>query len=563
MSQANNNLESALSEKGAKVLILGTGIAGLCAALKLADHVPVLLVSKLEPQEGATRYAQGGIASVWSKTDTIEDHKNDTLLAGAGLCNEEIVDLCVREGPHRVEELIQWGVPFARRSDGIEAVEDPAEVFDLHREAGHGKRRILHAQDTTGLAIQTALLKQAFEHPRIQILSHHMAVNLVTEGKVYRKWGHVTEPFRQGQIGRCLGAYLLNIKNGSIHAVAAAATILATGGAGKVYLYTSNPDVATGDGIALAYREGARVSNMEFMQFHPTCLYHPLAKSFLISEALRGEGALLKNLQGSEFVSRYHPKGSLAPRDIVARAIDFELKRTGDEHVLLDATHIPAAQLIEKFPNIYRTCLKYGIDMTTQPIPVVPAAHYMCGGVTVDAWGQTSVEGLYAIGEVACTGLHGANRLASNSLLEGVVFAHRTAEHIWTHWEEFQRNLRVIDSKGLPAWETGQAVAVDEQIDIAALWQEIRTLMWNYVGIARSNRRLEMAKRRLELFEEEVNRYYWNFLLTQDLVELRNILTVAQLIVQSAMYRKESRGLHYTVDYPEKNDRFYQMDTVL
>lgn len=528
------------------VLILGTGIAGLSAALKLAKFGKVVLVCKDEALEGASRYAQGGIASVWSAGDSFEEHTRDTLSAGAGLCKEEVVDLCVREGPARIRELIELGVAFTRTND------QHPDAYDLHREGGHGKRRILHADDLTGWAIVSALYERVKENPNIEILTHHMAVDLITDAKALN-------PRKAKSGNRCLGAYLLDTQQGKIFAQAADVTLLAAGGAGKIYLYTSNPDTATGDGIAMAHRAGARVANLEFMQFHPTCLYHPNAKNFLISEALRGEGAVLRRCDGYEFMKDHHPLGSLAPRDIVARAIDIEMKRTGEKYVHLDATSIPSNSLKFKFPNIYDTCLRFGIDITSQPIPVVPAAHYTCGGVLVDTDGQSTLENLYAIGEVACTGLHGANRLASNSLLEAVVFADRTAQSA-------ARKLGYSnspDSPRLPQWDSGTAVPLEESIDIAANWLEIRTLMWNYVGIVRSDRRLERARRRLEILKTEVNQYYWGYLLTRDLVELRNLLHVADLTVQCASLRKESRGLHYTVDYPETRDEFYRRDTVL
>jgi len=550
-----------------RILILGSGIGGLSAALKFAPQCDVILATKAEPEEGSTRYAQGGIASVWSKEDSFEEHKQDTHVAGAGLCNETIVDLCVREGPARVRELIELGVEFTRSHDeqghgpGTEKV-DPTEAFDLHREGGHSQRRILHADDLTGWAIEKALLEKARNHPNIRILDHHAAIDLITEAKVQPRSRHQT-----ARPGRCLGAYVLEEKSGRVLTIAADLTILATGGAGKVYLYTSNPSTATGDGIAMAHRAGAKVANMEFMQFHPTCLFHPAARNFLISEALRGEGAVLRNCAGREFMQKHHPLASLAPRDIVARAIDLEMKRTGDKHVLLDATHIPAEELIRKFPNIRETCLKFGIDITTTPIPVVPACHYTCGGVLVDAGARTSVEGLYAVGEAACTGLHGANRLASNSLLEAVVFAHQA----YLDGLPRAQALAAVRAKAgesavpppLPEWDTGRAVQIEEQIDIAATWLEIRSLMWNYVGIVRSDRRLERALRRLELLKEEINRDYWDYLLTVDLIELRNLVTVAELIVRCAMSRKESRGLHYTVDHPEKDDRNFRRDSVI
>lgn len=535
-----------------RVLILGTGIAGLSAALKFAKKCKVIVVSKADRAEGATRYAQGGIASVWSKQDSFEEHKKDTLVAGSGLCDPKIVDICVTEGPARVQELIDLGVEFTRANVAPDSAADPTEVFDLHREGGHGQRRILHADDLTGWAIEKALLDQIAKNPQIEVLENHVGIDLITEGKLLKK-----------KPGKCLGAYILDITTGEVLTIAADITLLATGGAGKVYLYTSNPDTATGDGVAMAYRAGAKVANLEFMQFHPTCLYHPSARTFLISEALRGEGAILKTIAGDPFMNRYHPMASLAPRDIVARAIDMEIKRTGDKHVLLDCSAISEENLRKKFPNIYETCREFGIDITLEPIPVVPAAHYSCGGVKVDQYAQTTIEALYAVGEVACTGLHGANRLASNSLLEAVVFAHRAVEHALPLLQSNQTEKTKIPHKRLPEWDTGHAVELEEQIDIAANWLEIRHLMWNYVGIVRSNRRLERAQRRIQLLKDEVNAYYWDFLLTRDLIELRNLLTVADLTVRSALLRKESRGLHYTVDFPHKDEKLGIKDTVL
>jgi len=536
-----------------QVLILGTGIAGLSAALKFASQgAEVTLACKADPAEGATRYAQGGIASVWSQQDSFEEHERDTIKAGAGLCDPKVVEICVKEGPERVRELIDWGVQFTRRHDSDSNASDPADVFDLHREGGHGKRRILHADDLTGWEIERALLEQISRSPRIRLLEDQVAIDLITEGKLFKRWRRP---------GRCLGAYLLDSKTGAIRTQAADITVIATGGAGKVYLYTSNPDTATGDGIAMAHRAGARVANLEFIQFHPTCLYHPGARTFLISEALRGEGAVLRNLRGEAFMENHHPMASLAPRDIVARAIDFEMKRTGDRHVLLDCSAIPAEEFRIKFPNIHQTCLKFGIDPTEQPIPVVPAAHYTCGGILTDENARTTVEGLYAVGEAACTGLHGANRLASNSLLEAVVFAHRAVQHALSQATTFTSPPDVPGP--LPEWDHGHAVAAEEGIDIAATWLEIRTLMWNYVGIVRNNRRLERAKRRLEMLRTEVNTIYWNHLLTRDLIELRNLLTVASLIVDCAISRKESRGLHFTLDYPDRDDVHFLRDTVI
>lgn len=556
------------------VLILGTGIAGLSSALKFAQEgsaegreIRVTLVCKSEAAEGATRWAQGGIAAVWSKEDSFEQHKQDTFVSGADLCNEAIVDICVREGPERVRELIELGVEFTKAetirpksADGSDLPIDPAEAFDLHREGGHGQRRILHAADLTGWAIEKALLAQAALNPRISILEYHCAIDLITEGKVSHS---AKAP------GRCLGAYVLNSRTGHVETLSADITVLATGGAGKVYLYTTNPDTATGDGIAMAYRAGAKVANLEFIQFHPTCLFHPSARTFLITEALRGEGAILRNLAGEAFMDRQHELGSLAPRDIVARGIDVEMKRTGDKHVLLDCSTIPAEKLRTHFPNIYETCLGYGIDITAEPVPVVPATHYTCGGVVVDENGRTDIPGLYALGEVSCTGLHGANRLASNSLLEAVVFAHRVFLDGVNEIEKNtrRRNQREGKDRALPAplpdWSVGPAVEIEEQIDIAATWHEVRSIMWNYVGIVRSNHRLQRARRRLAILKDEINGYYWSHLLTRDLIELRNLVAVADLIVTCAEARKESRGLHYTVDYPERDDVHFKRDTVI
>jgi L-aspartate oxidase len=510
--------------------------------------IRVTLLAKSDAAEGATRWAQGGIAAVWSKEDSFEEHVRDTLVAGADLCRESIVDLCVREGPERVRELIALGVEFTKT--------DPADAFDLHREGGHGQRRILHAADLTGWAIEKALLAQVAANPRITVLEDHCAIDLITEGKLDRATTRATP-----NPGRCLGAYVLNTRTGRVETLSADITILATGGAGKVYLYTSNPDTATGDGIAMAYRAGAKVANLEFIQFHPTCLYHPSARTFLITEALRGEGAILRNLAGEAFMDRIHPLGSLAPRDIVARGIDLEMKRTGDRHVVLDCAAIPGEKLRTHFPNIYQTCLKYGVDITKESIPVVPAAHYTCGGVLTDEHARSTIPALYAIGEVSCTGLHGANRLASNSLLEAVVFAHRAYLDGKNELATLQAE-RILPN-GLPEWSVGHAVELEEQIDIAATWTEVRTILWNYVGIVRSNHRLLRARRRLELLKEEINDYYWSHLLTRDLIELRNLIDIADLIVSSAQLRKESRGLHYTVDYPERDDTFFKRDTVL
>lgn len=529
----------------ADVLIVGTGIAGLSTALKCADAgMKVFLSCKSSLEEGATRYAQGGIASVWAKDDSFEHHRDDTLKAGAGLCEPRAVDLCVKTGPQRVQELIELGVNFTRKSAKTSKEKNAAvgatPDFDLHREGGHGRRRILHADDLTGWEIERALIAQISQGVRkknIRLAPHCTLIDLI----IKKKGAKEKVP---------LGAYLFDEISEQVFSVAAPFTVLATGGAGKAYLYTSNPDTATGDGIAVAYRAGAKVSNLEFMQFHPTCLYHPVARTYLISEALRGEGAKLRSISGRDFMKDTHPLGALAPRDIVARAIDAELKRTGAKHVWLDATHLPAVDLRSKFPNIFQMCKDHGIDITRSPIPVVPAAHYTCGGIKTNLRGESSLKGLFAVGEVACTGLHGANRLASNSLLEAVVFAHEAATEIK---KRFYSQIKRKRPRNIPIreWEPGKAVKIEEQIDIASNWFEVRSLMWNYVGIVRSNRRLKRAIQRIELLKKEIHEFYWNYLLTRDLLELRNLVTVAELMILSAQKRKESRGLHFTVDYPK------------
>jgi L-aspartate oxidase len=518
-------------------LVLGSGVAGLSFALQAARHGTVALLAKRERGEGNTAYAQGGIASVLAPTDTFDAHIEDTLVAGAGLCHRDAVEVTVKEGPDRIRELVELGADFNRRATG---------EFDLTREGGHSARRIIHSGDITGREVQRALLAACDDQPNITFFPHTAAIDLILDRRTPNPGSN-----------RCLGVYAL-LENGDIERFLAKVTVLATGGAGKVYLYTSNPDVATGDGVAMAYRAGARVANMEFYQFHPTCLYHPEAKSFLISEALRGEGGKLRLKGGATFMERYHPLGALAPRDVVARAIDAELKRTGDECVYLDMTHLGRAYLTERFPNIYATCKAFNIDMAVQPIPVVPAAHYMCGGVVTDLDGRTTVPGLYAIGEVACTGLHGANRLASNSLLEGLVFGHR-AVRVATEELRTQSQQR----EDPPAWDAGHAVESDESVVVTHNWDEIRRSMWNYVGIVRTDKRLMRARRRLDLLREEIRDYYWRFKVTRDVIELRNIAEVAFLIVDCASRRKESRGLHFTLDYPHADDHHWLRDTVL
>ena len=523
-------------------LVLGSGIAGLSYALKVAPHGRVAIITKKDRAESNTNYAQGGIAAVTSKEDSVQLHVRDTLEAGAGLCQEQVVRTIVEEGPARIAELMELGMHFSEReiprSHG-------ARELDLGKEGGHSKRRILHAKDITGREVERALLAAVAEQPNIQIFENHLAINLITSQKL----GYVGD-------NHCLGVYVLDKVAGEVETFGAPVTLLATGGCGKVYLYTTNPDIATGDGVAMAWRAGAAVANMEFIQFHPTCLYHPKAKSFLISEAVRGEGGVLKSIEGVEFMDAAHPLKSLAPRDIVARAIDSEMKKSGADYVLLDITHKPARFIIDRFPNIYQTCLSYGIDITKEPIPVVPAAHYQCGGVLTNVDGETEIAGLHAVGEVACTGLHGANRLASNSLLEALVCAHRAAQRVITH------RPKSADFK-IPAWQSGNAHNPDEMVVVSHNWEEIRRVMWDYVGIVRTNKRLQRAQTRIANLQEEIQQYYWDFIVTSDLLELRNIATVAELIIASALRRPESRGLNYNLDYPAANPEWAQTDTVL
>ena len=506
----------------ADFLVIGSGVAGLSLALEAADHGEVVILTKRSRNDSATNFAQGGIAAVLDPGDSFEAHVQDTLGTGGGLSHEDVVEMVVRDGPDRVRELIELGAEFSREPETSE--------LDLTREGGHSARRVVHAGDITGREVQRVLVDAAARKPGIRILEDHMAVDLI-------------EMSRFGGARRVVGAYALEEATGAVHTCRARHTVLATGGAGKVYLYTSNPDVATGDGVAMAYRAGARIMNMEFFQFHPTCLYHPDAKSFLISEALRGEGGVLRLEDGTAFMPRHHEMRDLAPRDVVARAIDYEMKRSGDDCVFLDMSARPASYLVDRFPNIHERCLAFGIDMTRQPIPVVPAAHYMCGGVGVDTLGRTTLPGLWAVGEVSCSGLHGANRLASNSLLEGLVYGHRAALAA-------AADVGAPVTVDVPDWDVGEAVMSDEHVVVSQNWDEIRRCMWNYVGIVRSDKRLRRASRRVAMLQEEIREYYWDHLVSRDMLELRNIADVAELIVSCAAVRDESRGLHFNIAYP-------------
>ena len=524
-------------------LVIGSGVAGMWFALKAAEHGRVTVVTKREVRVSNSAYAQGGIAAVWADGDSLESHIEDTLVAGAGLCRRDAVELTVRTGPARVQDLINVGVEFTRHQD--------SEDYSLHREGGHSHRRILHSDDLTGREIVRALADKCRATESIEMLEDHIAIDVITERWLASKVNAIPP-----EEDRAVGAYVLDINADVVKVISAKIVVLATGGAGKVYVYTTNPPVASGDGHAMAWRAGARMANMEFVQFHPTCLFHPQENSFLISEALRGEGGKLRLPDGTRFMPEYDERAELAPRDIVARAIDSEIKRRGLECVNLDMTHFSREQVAAKFPNIDAKLLSLGIDMSTQMIPVVPAAHYMCGGVQTNLTGESSVENLFAIGEVACTGLHGANRLASNSLLEAAVFGEEAAK------AAVARLASVSGSVVIPPWDSGSSVDSDELVVITQTWDEVRRFMWNYVGIVRSHRRLKRAQRRLALVNEEILTYYWDFKITSDLIELRNLVDVAEMIVKCALKRRESRGLHFTINFPESDSRFLN-DTVI
>ena len=528
-------------------LVIGSGISGLSFALKAARLGKVTIITKKARVDTATNLAQGGIAAVLSADDSFALHIEDTLRSGAGLCHEDVVRLVVETGPERIRELIRLGVDFQHDNA------DP-DHLDLGREGGHSARRIAHAMDFTGRQIEESLLARVADNPNITVLENHLAVDLLVSSRTgtrYQPHGSYTD--------QCLGAYVFDRATGKIDTWQARVTVLCTGGTGKVYLYTTNPDIATGDGIAMAYRAGASVANLEFVQFHPTCLYHPMVKNFLISEAVRGEGGRLIDKHGQAFMQKYDSRGDLATRDTVARAIDSEMKMSGDDCVYLDISHQPAEFLKKRFPTIYEKCLSLGIDMTRQPIPVVPAAHYMCGGVLTDHWGRTNIENLFAFGETACTGLHGGNRLASNSLLEAVVFAHQAFLACEGEWP----TLAAAPLPEVAAWSAGEAQRIEENVLVSHNWDQIRRLMWNYVGIVRSLKRLALVQERLQVIVNEVNQHYRDYILTPDLIELRNIAQVAQLIVRCACSRKESRGLHYLVDFPQPDDLRCRKDTIL
>lgn len=523
-------------------LVIGSGIAGLSLALKAAEYGKVTIITKKAKAESNTNYAQGGIAAVTSPSDNFTKHIEDTQVAGAGLCHTDAVELLVRSGPARVQELVNTGVKFTLTHE---------KTYDLGREGGHSQNRIVHAQDFTGREVERALLAATKSHKNIKIWEDYIAIDLITEHHLGIQFGE------QNQVRNCWGAYALQEDNNVIHRFLAKATILASGGCGRVYLHTSNPAIATGDGVAMAYRAGAMVANMEFMQFHPTTLYHPEGQSFLISEAVRGFGGILRTQNGTRFMTKYHKMADLAPRDIVARAIDSELKKRGENYVNLDITHLPAEKVRERFPKIYENCLKFKIDITRDLIPVVPAAHYMCGGVVTNLQGQTTIRGLYSCGEAAHTGVHGANRLASNSLLEATVFAHE----IFRHAVDFIKTVNPIPD--IPDWNDEGTFNYEEWILIEHDEKEIQKLMWDYVGIVRSNLRLKRAHRRVRLIAREIEQFYKKTKINPGLLELRNLACIANLIISCALRRKESRGLHYTTDFPNRDERYWHRDTIL
>jgi len=537
-------------------LVIGSGIGGLMLALKLARSGEVLVIAKGSLDDTNTWHAQGGIASVFSAADSFGNHIQDTEKAGAGLCHTKVVQTVVENGPRLVRELISMGVRFTEHVGGETANTDSDFSYHLTREGGHSHRRVVHADDLTGKEILTALAAKVRQHPHIKVMENQIAVDLLTTDKYAPEFSR----------NRCLGAYVQDRSSKQVYQVRSSRTYLCTGGHGKIYLYTSNPDSATGDGVAMAWRAGCRVANLEFMQFHPTCLYHHKAKTFLISEAVRRKGGILRDARGRSFMEDYDPQGSLAPRDIVARAIDTELKKSGETNVYLDIRHLGEEKIKSHFPNIYETLKSYGIDMAKEMIPVVPAAHYSCGGVVVDDFGRTNVAGLYAVGEVACTGLHGANRLASNSLLEALVFADRVAGHVAAEEDPdvasspVKRGLMGIKT---PAWQEGDAVNEDELVILSHTWDEIRRLMWHYVGIVRTERRLKRALDRITAIRTELDSYYWDHKLTDSLIEVRNLALVAWLTIRCAMSRKESRGIHFMLDYPVSDPSGQVRDTVL
>ena len=543
------------------VLIIGGGAAGLSAALHLATdkNKQITILSKEELGEGSSLYAQGGISAVLDKNDSFESHIEDTLIAGAGICKKSAVQHIVENAPNAINWLIEQGVEFTinhgNEYDGVDG------NYHLTREGGHSHRRVIHAEDATGREVTTTLERLVKACENITVLENHIAIDLITAKRLQQNNNFIEnnielEHLADKKHNQCLGVYALDKKCNIVHTFSAKVTVLATGGASKAYLYTSNPDTSTGDGIAMAWRAGCRVANMEFMQFHPTCLFHPHAKSSLISEALRGEGATLHLADGTRFMQDHHELMELAPRDIVARAIDYEMKKQGLDSVFLDISHKDPEFILEHFPNIHANCMQFGIDITKEPAPVVPAAHYTCGGVITDLKGRTDIKRLYAIGETTCTGLHGANRLASNSLVECLVMGKSSADDINKRLAKKNYHMPT-----LPTWDASRVSDPDEQIVVSHNWHELRRFMWDYVGIVRTDKRLQRALNRVNLLKEEISEYYSNFKVNNDLIELRNLVAVAELTVRSALARKESRGLHFTSDYPELSDKLE--DTIL